>query len=105
MSFKVNPQWRTMKVNQLVAALDEIDLRIEAEAKRELYPGHGKLTGRLQRSITADPARVEGARIVGTVKTRGVRYGRRINRLYRYFPIAIERVRGQVPAILRKHSK
>ena len=36
-------------------ALTEIGLRIEAEAKQELYPGHGKVTGTLQRSIHVAP--------------------------------------------------
>jgi len=36
-------------------ALTEIGLRIEAEAKKELYPGHGKVTGTLQRSIHVAP--------------------------------------------------
>lgn len=37
------------------SALTEIGLRIEAEAKKELYPGHGKITGTLQRSIHVAP--------------------------------------------------
>ena len=40
----------------LIDGLSEIGLRVEAEAKKELYPGHGKVTGTLQRSIhTAEP--------------------------------------------------
>lgn len=97
------PAWKQKRQTQLQAALTEINLRIEAEAKAELYPGHGKITGRLQRSITADAPVQSGNRLTGRIATKGVRYGRRINRLYRFFPIAIRRVRGQVPTILKKH--
>lgn len=98
------PAWRQKRQTQLLAALTEINLRVEAEAKVELYPGHGKVTGRLQRSITADAPVPNGNRLTGRVSTKGVRYGRRINRLYRFFPIAIQRVRGQVGTILKKHT-
>ena len=40
-------------VRALSDALIEIGLRIEGEARKELYPGHGKLTGTLQRSVHA----------------------------------------------------
>lgn len=39
------------KVKQTGAALSEIGLRVEGEAKKELYKGHGVLTGTLRRSI------------------------------------------------------
>ncbi|HRF46997.1 MAG TPA: hypothetical protein PLC98_05160 [Anaerolineales bacterium] len=43
-------------VRRLSAGLAEVGLRIELEAKRELQPGHGVLTGTLRRSIhAADP--------------------------------------------------
>ena len=38
---------------RLSDALAEIGLRIEAEAKKQLYKGHGVLTGTLRRSIHA----------------------------------------------------
>ena len=38
-------------VERLKAGLSEIGLKIELEAKRELQPGHGVLTGTLRRSI------------------------------------------------------
>ena len=66
------------------AALDRYDLRIEAGAKAELYPGHGKITGFLQRSIGIIQAQRQGLRIVGGVATRGVPYARKINKRYEY---------------------
>lgn len=53
-------------------------------AKQELYPGHGKRTGTLQRSIGTVPAQRRGLRIVGGVATRGVPYARIIHRRYEY---------------------
>jgi hypothetical protein len=85
------------------ATLTEIDLRIEAAAKAELYPGHGKRTGVLQRSITGEAATVHGSKVRGRVATKGVRYGRRINALYDFFPIAVSRVRPDAIAIYKKH--
>jgi len=66
------------------AALDRYDLKIEAGAKAELYPGHGKRTGVLQRSIGIIPAQRQGLRIVGGVATRGVPYARWVHRRYEY---------------------
>lgn len=71
-------------IAKLSAALDRHSLKIDAKAKLELYPGHGKLTGTLQRSISANPSRLEGRRIVGSVSTKGVPYARIIHRRYEY---------------------
>ena len=81
--------WRGAAVfNEIAAkathALDRYDLKIEAGAKGHLWPGHGKLTGYLQRSIGIIPAQRQGMTIVGGVATRGVPYARRINRRYEY---------------------
>lgn len=69
---------------RLAPALDRHLLKIEAKAKAELYPGHGKLTGALQRSIGTEPSRREGRRLVGKVVTRGIPYARLIHRRYQY---------------------
>lgn len=89
----------------LIDALTEIDLRIEAEAKAELYPGHGKVTGILQRSITGEPARREGGHVRGMVRTKGVRYARRIHRLYEYLTRGMRKVKPHVAAIVAVHTK
>jgi hypothetical protein len=99
-----NKQLRPQIIAGLKLALTEIDLRIETAAKAELYPGHGKITGFLQRSIFGEPARVEGGRVKGRVGARGVRYALPIHRRYKYLHKALEKVRPQAPAIVRKHT-
>lgn len=88
-----------------VRALTEIDLRIETEAKAELYPGHGKRTGTLQRSIQGTPGSVVGTRVRGKVGTKGVRYARRIHRRYEYILKGFRRVQPMASAIVAKHMK
>lgn len=105
MPFKLNPTLRSQIASGLASALTEIDLRIETEAKKELYRGHGKRTGTLQRSIQGAPATVQGNRIRGKVGTKGVRYALRIHKRYGYLAEGIKRVRPQVQAILKKHMK
>lgn len=61
-------------INRLIPALDEIDMRIEARAKAELRPGHGKRTGTLQRSIHSTPARRQGNQVVGAVGVEKLTY-------------------------------
>lgn len=90
---------------RLIPAVDEIDQRIEAGAKEELYPGHGKLTGTLQRSIHTRPARREGSSIVGAVGTEPLPYARRIHRMYRYLLRGLEKVTPQVLAIIERHAR
>ena len=99
------PQVRAEIAKRCAKALTEIDLRIETEAKAELYPGHGKRTGTLQRSIQGAPGRIEGQRIRGRVGTKGVRYARRIHRLYEYLIVGFRRVQPQATAIVEKHVK
>lgn len=86
-------------------ALTEIDQRIEARAKAELYPGHGKRSGTLQRAIQGDPGRVEGTRARGKVGVKGVRYSLRIHKLYEYIYAGLREVKPQAKAILSKHVK
>jgi hypothetical protein len=96
---------RAKKARQLVQALTEIDQRIETEAKAELYPGHGKRSGTLQRAIAGDAAHEEGDRIRGSVGVRGVRYALRIHRLYRYISEGLGRVKPIALDIVRKHCQ
>ena len=88
-----------------VDALTEIDLKIETRAKQELYPGHGKKTGTLQRAIQGEPGRIDGTRARGKVGVKGVPYSLRIHKLYEYIYAGLREVKPQAVAILRKHVK
>lgn len=72
---------------RLTKALNEIDKRIRVRARQELRRGHGKRTGKLQRSIRYVPAKRQGLRIVGAVG------GRRFQGIF---------VHGGVPARMRR---
>ena len=89
---------------RLTRALDQVNLRIERRAKQELYPGHGKLTGTLQRSIHTLPARREGNKIGGAVGSNIV-YAKRIHRFYFYIVIAFNAVQPQALDIVREHIR
>ena len=90
---------------RLVPALDEIDMRIEGTAKKELYPGHGKLSGTLQRSIHSVPARREGSRVVGAVGTEPLHYALKIHILYRYLLIGLQKTQPQSLGIVQRHVR
>src|SRR5687768_7679026 len=99
-------QWRGPQVlEELTAkaaeAVDEIDLRIESFAKQELYPGHGKVTGTLQRSITTKPARRQGMKVVGAVGSN-LKYARRIHFMYFYITEGLAKVQPLVPGIVQR---
>lgn len=86
-----------------VDALTEIDLRIESEAKQQLYEGHGKRTGNLQRAIIGEAATQQGSRVVGVVGVKGVPYAMRIHDRYGYITEAVDQVKGQALDIVKKH--
>jgi hypothetical protein len=89
-----------------VRGVDEFNLRVEGAQKQELYPGHGKITGFLQRGIQAEPAREMSPTIIrGRVLTRGVRYARPINRRYRYAQAGYQKVRSSGRDILVRHIR
>lgn len=117
---------------QVVAAIidgvTEFGLTHETEAKRELTPGHGVLTGTLRRSIHAANAdynygsddvaptpsspersqqgldvKAQGIRVAVTVGS-GMRYARRIEEMYGYITGSHRRVIGKLPAIIKKHA-
>lgn len=110
-------------------ALVEIGLRIEGEAKKQLWPGHGKVTGTLQRSIHAaspdynfvrdnvepgphSPERgnntgemtpkLYGQRLSIAVGT-GMEYAMQIHFLYKYLTLALNKVRPQVLKVMQAH--
>lgn len=106
MPLKWNGRKVTQQISQaLVGALTEIDLRIETAAKAELYPGHGKLTGTLQRGIHGAPARLEGNKVRGAVGVRGVKYALPVHRRYKYITKGVESVRPLAMGIINKHIK
>lgn len=76
----------------LIKSVNRHNLKAQRLAQKELYPGHGKLTGTLQRSIQVEPARRIGLfTIRGYLRTRGVPYARRIHRKYRYLTIGMRK--------------
>lgn len=119
----------------LTLALVEIGLRIEGEAKKELYKGHGVLTGTLRRSIhTAEPeysfggdnvepgpgtpelggreampGNVDGRLMIavgsGLVYALPVHQGHGGFDGYHFITNAIEKVKPMVGDIVKKHAK
>lgn len=125
--------WKGDQVYQDVAAaivdgMTEFGLTHETEAKRELTPGHGVLSGTLRRSTHAaspnyefgsddvpptpsSPERGGQGLNVQPLKDRiavtvgsGMVYARRIEDLYGYITNAHGRVIGKLPEIIRKHA-
>lgn len=100
--------WKGRQIREQIAqraadAVTEFDLRVEASAKAELYPGHGKRFGTLQRAIYGAPGRVEGKKVRGSIGVRGVRYALPIHRRYKYIHVGFEKERPGFKAILKKH--
>lgn len=139
MSQRVTLDWRGPQVLKavldevVIPALQEIGLRVESEAKQQLYKGHGVLTGTLRRSIhTAPPgypwardnvppstnAPERGGKAARPERTsRGVvvevgsglsyaiwvHQGHGAFEGYHYLTNAVEKVRPLVPSIVRQH--
>ena len=83
------------------AGLSEAGLVIEGGVKAELYPGHGKRTGYLQRAIQAEPARVISLiRAEGRIVVRGVPYAKQIDRRYRFFAEGFRKAKDKARARL-----
>lgn len=126
-------KWKGDEVQkQVIAAIvdgvTEFGLTHETEAKRELTPGHGVLSGTLRRSIHAaspdynfggddlpptpnSPERSgagldvqqRGIRVAVTVGS-GMVYARYIENLYSYMVNSHQRIIGKLPEIIRKHA-
>ncbi len=112
MALDWNGQLADQVAQRLVPALDEIDMRIEAGAKAELYipanfpfSRHGKVTGTLQRSIHSTPARVQGDSVVGAVGTEPLPYALRIHVLYRYLIIGLQQMQLYALDIIGRHMR
>lgn len=89
-----------------VAGLTELDQRIEASAKAELYPGHGLLTGALRRGIVGEEAQaVSPTRVRGRVAVKGIPYARVIERRYGYLKQGWEKERPRAGAVVSGRIK
>ena len=111
----------------LSAALVEVAQRVEGEAKKQLYPGHGKVTGTLQRSLHAASAdynfrsdnvkpgpgaperggavpvpRRSGNRLIVAVGT-GMEYAMMVHLRYGYLRVAFNKVQPRVLEIVRQY--
>lgn len=84
----------------LTEALERIDGAIELRSKQELYPGHGKITGTLQRGIQSFPIRQTERGPRGAVGVKGVKYALAIHKRYRYIIIGLDDVRPRAPGIV-----
>lgn len=89
----------------LVGALNELDGRIVGRAQSELYPGHGKLTGTLQRALQFTQAERQGDKVVGSVGVgkEASAYALVQHRRYRYLLIGLEFVQPQALDIVRRY--
>lgn len=86
--------------------LTRYDLAVEAEAKKELYPGHGLITGTLRRSVVGEPGRVAGStRAEGRIAAKGVPYARRLHRRYEYLTTGEQRTRPRAVGIISPSIK
>lgn len=123
------PEATELIIQALKDALTEIGLRIESEAKKQLYPGHGKVTGTLQRSIHAaspnhpfqsenvTPDRSTPERGQGRVEPElrgdtlwvavgtGMEYALFIHTLYQYLTTALNMVAPQAMGIVERHTR
>lgn len=123
--------WRGVEVTDQVrdalkAALGEFGLIHETEAKRELGPGHGVLTGTLRRSVhgayptyafsrddvppsNSSPERGGSGGTAAAFRTKvvivvgsGMRYARKIEQMYGYIQKGHERARPQLDDLLAR---
>lgn len=122
-------QFRGQVVDAIAAGLTEFGIRHESEAKRQLVPGQGVLTGTLRRSIHAagpsynfaaddvapapgTPERAgtggEAEEIGGSVVISvgsGMSYARKIEELYYYLTDSFWIVEPQLLPTLEKHAR
>lgn len=111
------------KRQQAANAMGEVGLRVEAAAKRQLYKGHGVITGTLRRSIhTASPgynwsgdsggpdgpAKLVGDKLIVEVGS-GLEYAMAVHDGhgsfggYHYLTIGVDIVRPAVPGIFKEY--
>lgn len=90
---------------QIADGVTEIDLRIEAAAKAELYDGHGKVSGNLQRAIAGEVATVQGRYVRGRVAVKGIPYAKKIHDRYKYLAVGADKVRPRFGSVIQKHVR
>ena len=96
---------------QAAEAMKEIAGRVVSEAKQELRPGHGVVTGDLRDSIKADEPQVSGDHITVPVGSdlnyaMPVHQGHGSTEGYHFLTNAVERVKGrEAEGIMQKHVK
>jgi hypothetical protein len=123
------PAVRQKVVTAVISGLQEFALTHETEAKGELKPRAGVLTGTLRRSIHAArpvydyqkddvrptpntpergggaPPLAESGGKVGVSVGTGMRYARRIENRYSYMMRSYSRMLPRLEPIIRKHAK
>lgn len=121
-------QCRAQVVGAVKVGLGRFGLVHETEAKRELGPGHGVLTGTLRRSVhsaapsydfsgddtkasSSSPERGgnAGAEVVSTsvivAVGSGMRYAKRIEEMYGYIQKGHERARPQLDGLIEQAAR
>lgn len=87
--------------DRLLAGVSRWNEQLAADAKQQLYPGHGMVTGQLKNSIHAVSARRDGTRIIGTVGAYGCSYSLLVHeRHYRYILDPLESRLGSGAAMI-----
>lgn len=104
--------WRGNEVKRQVLenledAMTEIGLEVEAEAKKELYRGHGVVTGTLRRDIRMEGPERSGNQVKARVGA-WVRYAMAVHQGhhsfegYHFITNGLEKVRARMDGILAK---
>ncbi len=94
-------------IQRLTRGVKMLGLAVEAEAKEELTPGHGVLTGTLRRSIQTGEPELSGTKIVVAVGSPlgysiWVHQGHHSFGGYHFMTIGVDRVRPRALSILQR---
>ena len=98
-------QWNNQLSEQIAAKLSggltRFNERLAANAKQQLYPGHGYRTGRLRGSLAQiQPPHLVGSTLVSSVGTPGVPYGLNIHFRYDYIVGTLHDMAGSALGII-----
>jgi len=83
------------------SAIAELVALGETKVKKDLFPGHGLLTGHLRRSITGEMK----SSTLGIVHDRNVVYGPSVEGRYFMFRKATAQVESKKKSVLKTHLK